>query len=221
MNMKTVRCLVTILITMTLGAAAYAEGMGIGVKVGTLGLGADVTVGLGEQVNARVGVNYLTYDYDGEESDVDYELELDMFSLSALLDWHPGGGLFRFSGGVFYNNNEISGDGTVTETTEIGDIEFSPAQIGTLSATVEFDDFAPYIGLGWGNAASKTGSVGFSCDFGILFQGKPELDLTSDGTLKDNPFFKAELAKEEDEVQDELDWFQYYPVIALGINIWF
>ena len=210
-----------ILILTTLAAASFAEGSGIGVKIGTLGLGADLTIGLNEEFNARIGVNYAALDYDGEESDVDYEFELDFFSLSALLDWHPGGGAFRFSGGVFYNNNEITGDGTVSETTEIGDVDYSPAQIGTLSATVEFDEFAPYIGLGWGNAATENGTVGFSCDFGVLFQGKPDIGLTSDGTLSSNAAFKAELAKEEDEVQDELDWFQFYPVIALGINFWF
>ena len=219
--MKMVRCLVTILITMTLGAASYADGAGIAVKAGTLGLGADLTVGLNDQVNARLGVNYLNYDYDGKESDVDYKFGLDLFSLSALLDWHPGAGAFRFSGGIFYNGNEISGNGTVSEPTQIGDVTFSPSQIGTLTATVDFNNIAPYVGLGWGNAASGDGRVSFSCDFGVLFQGKPDVGLTSDGTLSSNPFFKSELAKEEADLQGELDWFQFYPVITLGINIRF
>lgn len=219
--MKTISWLVAILMTLFLSAVCFAEGTGVGLKVGTLGLGADLTLELTQEVNARLGVNYLDYDYDGEESDVDYEFEMDLFSLSALLDWHPGGGTFRFSGGVFYNGNDISGDGTVKEPTEIGDIEFTPTQIGTLTAAVDFNEFAPYIGLGWGNAAKDNGSVSFSCDFGVLFQGKPELDLSSNGTLSSNPIFLNELAKEEADVQDELDWFQFYPVITLGINILF
>ena len=54
-----------------------------------------------------------------------------------------------------------------------------------------------------------------------MFQGVPGVSLTADGTMSGNPAFQADLAKEEADVQDEADKFQFYPVLSIGISYQF
>ena len=75
---------------------------------------------------------------------------------------------------------------------------------------------------GYGNAvldADKT--WGFVFDLGIMLQGSPDVGLASSGPLANDPTFKADLAKEEKDIQDDADVFRIYPVLAFGISYQF
>src|SRR4051794_30641752 len=82
---------------------------GITGKAGTLGLGAELTVGLGRQVNGRIGVNAFNYSERGEASRIEYKADAELRSATALLDWQPGGGAFRLTGGLVWNGTQVSG----------------------------------------------------------------------------------------------------------------
>jgi hypothetical protein len=41
--------------------------------------------------------------------------------------------------------------------------------------------------------------------------------LSASGTLASDPAFQANLAKERDEIEDDLEPFEFYPVLSLGI----
>ncbi|MBI2437829.1 MAG: hypothetical protein HYV36_03325 [Lentisphaerae bacterium] len=87
---------------------------------------------------------------------------------------------------------------------------------------MRFKHFAPYFGLGFGNAvldADKT--WGFVFDIGVILQGSPSVDLSADGAMANNPIFQMALAQEESEVQDDADVFRFYPVLAFGISYQF
>ena len=215
-------CLLAIISALMLCCSpSFAEGTAITGKIGTLGLGVDLTAYLSESFNARLGVNYLDFDYERTESDIDYDLNLDFTSASALLDWFPFKGEFRISGGLFYNDNSINADAEPTDSLSIGSTDYSPAQVGTLSGTVDFDEFVPYVGIGWGNAVIGDKKVKFSFDLGIVFQGTPKVNLTADGPISSNAAFQADLAQEEADFQDDADDFEYYPVIAFGLSFIF
>jgi hypothetical protein len=132
-----------------------------------------------------------------------------------------GGSGFRLSAGAVVNDNEVSGTGQGVPGTllEIGDALFPAEEVGRLEAEVTFDDVVPYLGIGWGNAVADGGGLGISLDIGVLFQGEPEADFRAVGA---NPLIAdlldQEIAAEEQEIQDDLDQFQYYPVISLGLS---
>ncbi len=195
---------------------ALAGGIGAGIKVGTLGLGADVTVGLHKQINLRANVNYLNFDYDRDIDNIEYNLDLDFISGMLLLDWHPFSNGFRISGGAVFNDSSMAVKGTPTEPEEIGDNTYSPEMIGTLKGEVTFEDFGAYVGIGFGNAVGKDKSLSFIFDLGVVFQSY-ELELTNDGIISQYPPFQNDLAKEEAKIQDDLDGYKVYPVIAFGI----
>ncbi len=98
---------------------------------------------------------------------------------------------------------------------------YTPEQIGTLSGDATFDEFAPYVGIGFGNAVADDVDLSFSFDLGLIFQGTPDVKLRSDGTAAGNPVFVADLQDEEDDLQDDADKFKIYPVLSFGISYCF
>jgi hypothetical protein len=183
-------------------------------KTSTLGLGGEFTTGITSNINARLGINALDLDIGEKEiTDIEYDIELDFSSFSALADWHVFNDSFRISGGIISIDNkaELEANGPSGESQEIGDIEYDWDDIGTLSSSVEIDDLAPYVGIGWGNPLTHGKRWGFTCDFGVAFTSSPDVALAATGIVPAD-----ELEKERQNIEDELDKFRFYPVIALS-----
>jgi len=219
MRNKSVIIMLLILLILALGGAGCAEsgGLAIAGKAGTLGLGGELTTGITSDINARLGLNTLSYDFDEEFDDVEYDVDMDFSSLSALVDWHVFGGSFRVTGGLLSMDHEFNLDGRPTSSVEIGGTLYGPTDVGTLSGQAEIDGVAPYVGIGWGNPLDRSRRWGLYCDLGVAFTNSPDVSLAANGTLASDPTFQANLAKERQEIEDDLEPFQFYPVISLGL----
>ena len=221
--MKTVRFIVfTLAAVLLFPSFSFAESgysrLAVGVKGGTLGGGLEGTVKIHDQFNARIGINGFNFDYDGTEDDVEYDFELKLFTVSALVDWFPFSNNFRLSAGFLVNGNEINASAKGAADYTIGDVTYTSSQVGTLSGNIDFNDLAPYLGVGYGNPFGSDGNWMLTLDFGVMYQGSPDVNLSADGLLANNPTFLADLKKEEDNLQDDISAFKFYPVIALGIT---
>ena len=183
-------------------------------KTSTLGFGGEFTTALTSNINARVGINALDLDIGEKEiTDIEYDIGLDFSSFSALADWHVFNNSFRISGGIISIDNkaDLEANGPSGIFHEIGDVEYDWDDIGTLSGSVEIDDIAPYVGIGWGNPFTSGKRWGFTCDFGVAFTSSPDVTLTATGLVP-----AEELEKERQNIEDELDKFRFYPVIAVS-----
>ena len=197
--------------------AALPYGLFVSPAVSTLGLGLEAGTRLNESFGLRFGGNWLGFDYDGVEGDVDYDADVTLASLGALVDYHPFGGGFRLSGGLRFNFNQADLDGTPTDDIDIGNATFSPDEVGTLTGDATFDTLAPYLGVGYG-ATLLEGSLSVGFDLGVMYQGQASVDLDAEsGLLSDDAVLQANLAIEEDEVEDDLEDFIVYPVIGLAV----
>jgi hypothetical protein len=226
MNKKYLAVLAVCLATFT--STAGAE-VGMGIRVSPfMGLGADIDIALSEKLNLRLGYNWAEVDYEVEDTDVTYDGEVEINSFSALLDWHAFGGGFRFTAGAVSSGPTITLDGTPAPgtTVEIGDDEYSAAEIGSLTGEIEIgDSIAPYFGIGYGNAARGKNRVTFLFDIGVIYTDSPNVSLTArcgpgipTNTCNDiQQDVQAELAELEEDAKD----FELYPVISLGIGIRF
>jgi len=199
-----------------------AAGIGVGAKVSTLGLGIEITKGFTSTINGRIGYNSYKFDTSGTESDIDYDADLKMDSVSALVDWHPFSGGFRTTAGVLFNNNKLDMTAKSAVSYDIGGTTYTSAEIGTFGGTVSFNDVAPYVGIGWGNAVEQGQRLTFALDVGVLMQGSPKVDFTSTGgTLSSDPTFQSDLATEEAQLKNSLKDYDVYPVISLGLAFQF
>jgi len=153
----------------------------LGIKGGTLGGGIELGIGLTDTMALRAGVNYLKFSFDSTISNIDYEMEPEFANGSLLLDWYPFNGVFRLTGGVFYNGNEVSLTGSPRRDTYLAGYEV-PAEYAHLEyladtvrvhGTVEFNTFSPYLGIGWNSNRERTPGWGIALELGVLFQGQP------------------------------------------------
>jgi hypothetical protein len=199
-------------------STSYAQHVSIGVKASTLGAGLEAGFGLADSIGARLGVNYFEYDYDGTEDDIDYDFDLNLMSVSALLDWHPLAGSFRISGGVLYNDNSIDAEAKSSLTYDIGDTTYTAAQVGSITADIDFNDFTPYVGIGWDTSFGKSNSFAFIADLGVIYQDSPIVEINTTGPVSSLQSFRDDLAKEEENLEEDIDSYKYYPVISLGFS---
>jgi hypothetical protein len=224
-------------VCMLLAAAATvacgAEGeMGLGVKLGSLGIGVDYTIGVNEKLNVRVVGNFFSYTYDDFEFDEDdedepaidevgdeIEVTLDLMSLGAIADWHPWANGFRLSAGAFYNGNEVDLSVTSDQEVEIDEVDYD---ISRLDGKISFGAFAPYVGIGWGNAAEADQRWSFVFDLGLMLQGSADITLTattSDPALQNQ--LNAAIDNEIEDLEDDVEDYTVYPVLALGASYTF
>lgn len=218
--MKTQRMILTILVAMLfsgLTASADPGRIAIAARTGTLGLGGDLMVNILSDLNLRLGIGAFSFSHDDDFSDIDYDFDLDLLTYPITLDWHPFEGDFHISGGIVINKTEVSLDSTYSGSVVINDTRYTAAEVGVLSGDLTFDDIAPYVGIGWGNAFGKDRRWGFVTDLGVAFIGSPDVKLSTTGTLATTGSFLADLAAEEDDLQNDVDDFKIYPVFSANL----
>ena len=198
--------------------SAYASSASVGAKVSTLGLGGEGEMSITDSIGVRVGINYYTYSFSAPEGAINYDFDLNLMSVPILVDWHPLKGSFRLTGGAIYNGNNFEASANYIGTIDIGGTVYSAADAGVVKADIEFNSFAPYLGFGWDTTFGDEGGFGFSFDAGAMFQGSPDASFTTTGLLASDPTFMADLATEDQELQDAMDNFTIYPVVGFGIN---
>ena len=200
--------------------AAWAD-VGVLLKAGTLGAGLDVSKGISEKLAVRLQANALNYDHDTTKSDVDYKGELELRSAGVLLDWHPFSGVFRVSGGAYWNGNKATVAGQPTGGTYvINGVTYASGDIGSLNGKIDFPSVAPYLGIGFGSAPKAGHGMTFSFDLGVLYQRKPNVALTvvCGPTVPSCTNLQNDVAAEQVSLQDDLKDFKFYPVASFGIG---
>lgn len=223
---RNVHILIVLPVIALLAGSARAE-VGIAGTAGTLGIGAELSFDVSRQIQGRLGIHGYNYSDRREESGIEYDAEANLLTATGFVDWHPGGRGFRLTGGLVYNGTDVTGR-SVTPASgfyDIGDVLVPAALLDGLNADVDFDPIVPYAGLGWGRAPGSGSGFGVTLDLGVMFQGEGEVTLTPRipaGSPLNNPQARQALQilldREEQELQDEVDDYDLYPVVSLGIS---
>ena len=216
----------------------------------TLGFGPEVSRNLSPKLNFRVGFESLRDIDNRTKRRVHSRFDLKLRSFSFLLDWHPFGGSFRTTLGVLLNRHRLRVDAVPTETftldsASLSDDELSAAILRELNLTtldlsdsvtikgsdllaararVRFGDFAPYLGIGWGNTTQSDRRLHYTFDLGVAFHGSPEVELDVGGPLaqlareRAGSELSAFLAREERRLEDDLKGADVFPVVSFGLS---
>lgn len=225
--MKTNRILLTIIVAFGLLPSAALAEVGVAGTAGTLGIGIEVIVGGPSQLQGRLGIHGYDYSERRVASDIEYDGKASLRTATALLDWHPGGGGFRLSGGLVYNFTEVTGHSLppASGIYDIGGVPVPAAILGTLDASVDFDPIAPYAGFGWGRPPRSGSGFGFTVDLGVIFQGKGEVTLTPNipaNSPLNSPVAREALQilleREEDDLEEDIADYDLYPVVSVGFS---
>lgn len=142
--------------------------------------------------------------------------EFDLKSTSTLIDWYPSLGGFHLSGGLRVAANSIDLGASPALPVTVGGTSYTPAQVGRLSGSVEFNRFAPYLGIGW-QGAMMGGRMLIGLDFGAMYQGNPDVRLSASGADA-NPALADDLAHETNAIEEKYSGFRFSPVISLSFT---
>jgi hypothetical protein len=217
-----------VLASLALPGAVRAEGFSIGARAGTTGIGPELAFGVGPHLDVRIPVGVYSYDDVYDKTGIRYDAKLELRNALLLADFHPGGGGFRVSAGGGWDDNRLKVSAPVRELVRRYRPELAPlvpTNAGTIHGEATGSSFAPYLGLGWGSATGHNGGGrwGISFDVGVIYQGSPHVDLTTDlnvgipipGSVQ--AALDLATAEEEQRLERELEDYKYYPVVALGI----
>ncbi len=189
----------------------------IGVRFGTLGLGGEVAKLINPHIGLRVGANFLSHSITRTESDITFDATLKLKGVSGLVDLFPGSrGSFHLTGGIMTNPMEITAVGVPTSggSYTINNVDYTAAQVGTLTASGKWPKTSPYAGFGFGSPASNGGGLKFVFDLGAVI-AKPTILLAATGTA---PGLQANVAAQQVKTQADVEKYaKVYPVISFGL----
>ena len=196
------------------GTANADLDLGLGLKAGTLGLGLEASWQPLPYLDVRVGANTYEFEDDGTQAGVPYEGTLDLENFYATGNFHFPVSPMRLTAGLYSNGNEFRMFNDEGADLDIGGINYPGAGIGTLTSVTSFGSTSPYLGIGFD--FTLAGKVGMNLDFGVLWQGEPDVTLAADGLLAQDPGFQAALEAERLELEDEMSDFKAWPVVSVG-----
>jgi hypothetical protein len=216
------------------GGKATGSRFALAFKGSTLGLGPDLGIRLTRHFNLRVGGNAFDYRRSLSEDGVSYDSAFRLRSVQALVDWFPFAESFHLSAGLLvYNGNHVSANATVPVnqilTAGSENVISNPTNPITGKATSGVRPVAPIIAIGFGNLVARARRVGFSVDFGVVFQGAPHSSLTFNGSACDlsgtfcadiagDPSIQSQAATESHTISKDLFFLRYYPFVSLEVG---
>ena len=198
------------------GGKSHGSDIGIAVRAGTIGVGGEVSKLLTSHVGARVGLNFYTLTDNGQDlGDNKFDIKAELHAFSALIDLYPGArGSFHVTGGLMTTPAKITGTGLGTSYKFNGN-PYTSSTLGAVTVTAQYGSTLPYVGIGFGTAASSHSGLAFVFDLGFAI-GKPTLAINGSsvtaGSAADTDI-KAEVAKHQSDVNK----IPGYPVLALGL----
>ena len=193
----------------------------------TLGLGGALVAKVNSNLNARVGVNAFSFDVTIEETEVSYDGQVDLFNVLTALDIYP----FKNSGfytsvGVVFNNNNADGVADAAEIVDVdlGELNIAANELLDVNADISTSrNFAPYVGIGWGNPIA--GGLRFWANLGVMFPGSPDVELSPDFQIDEslipddiNQEITDSIEEEQEDLEDELEGFNIFPIVSIGLS---
>lgn len=218
MNNKTTKAALLALLLTTSGAAN--ADFGIGVKAGTLGVGLEGRWSPIPWFDVRGGLNRYDYDDSGVQSGIDYDGTLEMQNYFLTGNFRFPLSPFRITAGAYSNGNELqlTSQDTGGADFDIGGVPFTSADIGALQSVTSFDGTAPYLGVGYD--FEVFGKMGLNLDFGVLWQGEPNVSLEATGydsaAAPIQALLGPALEAERLELENEISDYKAWPVISLA-----
>jgi hypothetical protein len=218
MRVISVLLLSTFLATAVAAQESSSLSFGVAPNVSTLGFGVDVGLGLHSRITVRAGASYMPIKPSFSASDLSWEFSLPETQFMGMVDFFLIGGL-RVTGGVRVKSDDISALVQYTGSVDIGDTTYQGTDVGEVTGALVTKDFAPYVGIGFGNVAKR--GLGFLLDLGVVLHGAPEVALAASGPIASDPTFQADLEQQRAEFEDDISWVKLYPIVKLGITIGF
>ncbi|MCG7393957.1 hypothetical protein MHY87_13685 [Microvirga sp. ACRRW] len=187
-------------------------------QISTLGIGVEAGYRW-DMFALRAGVNYYSLSRDFTAGGIRYQGDGTLLSVGLMADIFPFSNGFFLSGGLRLNGNNVEVQANPMGPVTIGNDVYTPAQIGQLNGKVDFNEVAPYLGLGWRGPVFGSKNVILSVEAGAMFQGDANTSLTCTGPACS--MIGADLDAERRDIENKLDDLDIFPVVSIGLGVRF
>ena len=203
--------------------SASAEGRnGFTVGVGTLGVEGIYTRNLNRYFDLVLGYSTLNYDDTfSQDDETSFEASATIEAPRIGLQFFPLGFL-NMEVGMVMGGPDIAINVRPDDSGEflIGDENYAAADVGFLRGEVGFEnDTAPYVLFGIGRNVG--GGLGLSLSAGVIQYGAPNANLSTQDCqlgLLECAALRADVELEERDVNNDLDEFELWPFLRVGLT---
>ncbi|RXK80769.1 hypothetical protein [Filimonas effusa] len=215
--MKSVRTLL-LAIGLATSVCSYAQLEGdksINLHLGSQGAGVELKYNFYKKLSARLGTSIIPVEVKNvinlDNFDTDDRFAAKFTNIHLLLDYPLIGQGFRFvAGGAYFLKAKGTIERTAKEEAGFGDITYSPEQLGTLTADVDWKGFAPYGGFAFFRAFPRH-RFNITLDMGTYYLVAPKTRFTSTGMLTVDD-------KSQQQFQSNMSEYRWLPVLQLNFN---
>lgn len=204
-------------LTLAVGSSAHAQvSQEIYGQVGTEGIGIGYGHVLGSMVNARVEFNGFSLSHNFTAGNINYDAKLNLYHGGLYADFFPAPKYvpFRITAGLLIGGDNIDANATsASGTYTINGTTYS--SLGqTIHAKAKYPAVRPYLGIGFGHSPHATRGWGMFFDAGVAY-GRPHLDYDVPPAIVAEAG-QANVNAEEQQLQDKVDRFRFYPIVKIG-----
>ncbi len=213
----------TIIMLMSTGAfagdAVTVDNFDLTATTGTLGTGLEANWRLSSEWGVRAGISGGSFSYVYHDVKADLHSRVTLLNAGVTGDYYPGGGDFRFSAGARLSANRIKGEVRKVKTSlnafgrRINVTIDDP--LTTYTATQ--NPVQPYLGAGYGYNVNNR--MRLNLDFGALYTGRPDINVTSHATKLG--FSREQIDREISRADRRASAFRFYPVVQFGLKVQF
>ncbi|MFO1400074.1 MAG: hypothetical protein U1F30_02480 [Steroidobacteraceae bacterium] len=206
-----------------LASAGARSAVAVGIDAGTLGIGPEVQLALTHSLNLRLGVAAFSYSRNVTDTDVTYDGTLKLANGFGMLEWHPGGSIFKLAIGAVGTANKVDVDGVPTGGSyQLGDNTYPASDIGTVTGKLKVGSgIAPYVGIGVGNPLADGSHFKVQFDVGVMYTGAPKAEIVATcAAAVPAPTcaqIQADVLVEINKLEQQSTQLKVWPVINLGV----
>ncbi|MEY2863211.1 MAG: hypothetical protein RLY58_918 [Pseudomonadota bacterium] len=210
------------------GTFSFFKPASVRVEAGTTGYGGAISYGITPKVGVSIGYNEGELGYNGDigNKDVDWNTDFDMKNGYITGTYRPFSGNFGIDFGTYYQDNEIraTADPKAGGVYRVNNSNFTtPLGLTNVKGTVTFrNEVAPFLGVSY--SPSITERFGLFGQLGVVWQGKPEANLTTNNPalLSDDKTqtLGQALAAEKADIEGDSQ-YEFLPVAKLGLQVRF
>lgn len=222
--------------TLCISLSGSVVGVELGVGFRSMGFMFEAGHKFSESFNARLAYGGMYFVGTGEMDQPEIPTANDIFfdaqgsgefkQLSLLIDYHPGRGNFRFTGGVANNRIILEavnfGNDEVNKYFTIDDKDYSGAIVESTELVMQLTNgVSPYFGFGWATGFDKEKGFSFNGDIGFFYATDFAINFSAEcadkATLLQCTKLKTSAMREQVHLNKDLELL-LLPMVGLGLS---
>ncbi|NKI27948.1 hypothetical protein HCG49_15405 [Arenibacter sp. 6A1] len=187
----------------------------IGVSAGS-GLGLSYSYKFNETISLTARYNYLAFEVNDYEQSIDgqnllFDVDVDFKNIDVLVNYHPFKNAFKIVGGLgYFTDSKFNVSTSFKESIIIGEVEFTPEDIGFISIDSAWEQVSPFVALGFGRAVPNS-RIGISIEAGTYYARSPKVGLDATGIIENTK-------NQEALLQDSFSELRFIPQFSFKIS---